>query len=38
MPFKESKEGAKTLTDYWEKAIKVVDTMSEDAFENINVE
>jgi uncharacterized damage-inducible protein DinB len=38
MSFKDTKEGSKLLSDNWNKAIKIVDTMSEDAFENINVE
>ena len=38
MPFNEPKEGSKILADNWDKAIKIVDTMSDDAFENINVE
>ena len=38
MPFNSPKEGAALLSDYWNKAISVVDTVSDEAFENVNVE
>ena len=38
MPFKDNEEGSKLLSDFWNKAISIVETMSEDAFEKINVE
>jgi uncharacterized damage-inducible protein DinB len=38
MPFNSTKHGAELLHEYWEKAIQIVDTMSEEEFEKIDVE
>ncbi len=38
MPFKDGKEGAQLLENYWEAAIKTVDAMEEDSFNAVPVE
>jgi uncharacterized damage-inducible protein DinB len=38
MQFKDFKEGAQLLVGYWEKAIKIVDTMDEENFNSVDVE
>lgn len=38
MPFKDTLEGSKMLSGYWSKAIELVDSMSDEVFEKINVE
>lgn len=37
MPFKDAAEGSELLTDFWNKAISILETVGDDAFEKNNV-